>query len=146
VDKRGRWFVPARQAVLPEINPVGALRKGTYVIVYKSEMRFQWEEAPVPPDDQGEVYQGRSEHWAPKRSDAAAFIQTKTEEVEQEHNGEVMEALILRVNVKTTPVKDVILAILNKEGIDGDAHLCWQLNGTERLSIKIGGGDEENVR
>lgn len=139
VDMCGRWFFPMRKTVLPEIQPLPEPpKKGTFVNVYKAEVMFQYQEEAVPPDESGEVYKGRELRWTAKRSEAANFIETKSNEAKQQNEGKVLDAKIYRVDVKVTPMKEVMLKILNKEGVDGDAYVCWQLNGTNAKSIKIG--------
>ncbi len=140
VDLNGRWFQPYRSAVLPPIRPLSERpKKGTYVIVFKAEMRYQYEEPAVPPDTEGQVMETGFEAWTEKRQQAKDAIETQSKDVSGQHKGKVISARIYRVDVKVTPMRSVILSILNKQGVEGDAKLIWELNGGQNVKILLGG-------
>lgn len=138
VDLNGRWFVPHRRVMLPPIRPLNERpKKGTYVVVYKAEMRYQYEEPAVPPDTQGHVMETGFEAWTEKLQQARDAIDKQSKEVAGQHKGKVISAKIFRVDVKVTPMRAVILSILNKQGVEGDARLCWA--GSDNVKITLGG-------
>lgn len=140
VDLNGRWLIPCVRTVLPPIRPLSERpKKGTYVIVFKAEMRYQYEEPVVPPDTEGQLMETGFEAWTEKRQQAKDAIEKQSKEVGAQHKGKVISARIYRVDVKVTPMRSVILSILNKQGVEGDAKLCWELNGGGNTKILLGG-------
>lgn len=103
-------------------------------------MRFTYEEAPIPPDVDGELIQDRFVAWTEKREDARNSIEKKSKEVQSKRQGAVKSAILYRVEMSVTPLKEVILSLLNKNGMKGEAQVVWEL-GTTAKQITIGGDD-----
>lgn len=108
-----------------------------FVIVYKVEMRFTYEETPIPPDVEGEVIQDRFVAWTERREEARVSIEKKSKEVQARRQGKIESAILYRVEMSVTPLKDVILSLLNKNGMKGKAAVVWEL-GTTTKEITIG--------
>lgn len=112
--------------------------------VYKAEVKFQWEEKPTPPDEEGAVCRGSWTRWFVKRSDAVNAAKDKMTEVDEEANkGKVLEAKVFGVDCKVVPQRDTLVRLLNKEGIDGKANLSWEMRQPEGHAITVGGSEED---
>lgn len=139
VDLHGKRYYPYRKTTAPWLHlPPIPHKKGRFVILYKVEMRFTYEEAPIPPDTEGEVLQDRFVAWTEKREEAKTSIEKKSKEVENKRRGKIETAILYRVEMSVTPLKEVILSLLNKNGMNGNASVVWEL-GTTTKQITIGG-------
>ncbi len=139
----GRWFMFDEEGPTPRgVEPLDTpLKKGNFVNVYKAEMKFTWLEDPVPPEQEPTLCQGSWEWWFPKRTEALHAIHDKEQEMLTENDSvKIKAARIYKVQAKVTPQIDVLIALLNKQGIKGTATVCWQKLEDEGQDVMIGGG------
>lgn len=139
----GRWFVwypegGEHEWIRDLKKPPRRLSK---LNIYKAEMKFQWKEEPVPPEEESETYQGGFIVWTASRKEALEALHAEEKKVKEAEGGEVLEARIYKVDVKITPMKDVVINLLNKKGIEGKSHLAWERSGGHANNVLIGGAD-----
>ncbi len=142
---RGRYYTHllAPPANLPGFIKFRLFKQGGHVNVFLAEMRFNWRGTPVPPDEEGEIFHGRFERYTDKRKDALEALEKKSIEVLEQREGKVLAAKVYRVTVKLAPAKTAILALLNKEGVAGNAHLIWEHKKPAGTALTIGGSENE---
>lgn len=107
------------------------------MLIYKGEIRYTWQDEPIPPQEEGEKFQGSFEYWGKTRKACHKALDKKHEEVRELSKGEAQLARVYKVEVQVTPAKDVILNLLNGGGIQGNAYLSWEWLPDEKKTTEI---------